>query len=58
MPAGWELRTSVRRLRGVLLAAGFMALEESELSRAAARGSDRVVSDIAEGWAIFVVSSS
>ena len=49
MPAaGWELHTSARLPRPVLLAAGFMALEWAELSRAAARRSDRAASDIAE----------
>src|SRR5580704_9807996 len=49
MPAaGWELHTSARLSRPVLLAAGFMALEWAELSRAAARRSDRAASDIAE----------
>src|ERR1700722_6106271 len=49
MPAaGWELHTSARLSRPVLLAAGFMALEWAELSRAGARRSDRAASDIAE----------
>jgi hypothetical protein len=49
MPAaGWELHTSARLPRQVLRAAGFMALEWAELSRAAARRSDRAASDIAE----------
>jgi hypothetical protein len=41
-----------------LLAAGFMALEGPELSRVAARRSDRAASDIAERAGGTVVSRS
>ena len=45
---GREPRTSARQRRQVLLGEGFMALEGAELSRAAARPSDKAASDIAE----------
>ena len=45
---GAERPTSARQPRQALLAEGFMASEGPELSRAAARGSDKAASDIAE----------
>jgi hypothetical protein len=56
--AAAEGPTSARSPHQVLLAAGFMALEGPELSRVAARRSDRAASDIAERAGGTVVSRS
>ena len=58
MPAaGWDPHTSARQPCQALSVEGFMALEAPELSRAAARGSDRAVSDIAEARGVLSVAS-